>query len=191
MPVKMQKRDDTKLKELILLLARESEGDPHFGATKLNKELFYTDFLAYLNFGQAVTGHDYIALERGPAPKYKMAAIHAMVKAGDLAVRKTEAFGHVQDRALALREPNIEVFDKNELQLIYWVLRQCRGKTGADLSARTHMFLGWSLAKEKETIPYSVALVGTRPPTLDEIKWGQELEPMALECLGRHEPATA
>jgi len=55
MPVKMQKRDDTKLKELILLLARESEGDPHFGATKLNKELFYTDFLAYLNFGQAVT----------------------------------------------------------------------------------------------------------------------------------------
>jgi hypothetical protein len=190
MTTKVQKRDDAKLKELILLLARESEGLPHFGATKLNKELFYTDFLAYLNYGQAVTGHEYFALERGPAPRYKMAIIHEMVEAGELAVRKTEAFGHVQDRAFALREPNLDVFEKHELSLIYYVLRECRGKTGAALSAQSHMFLGWSLAKEKETIPYSVVFVGTRKPTLDEIKWGQELEPMAIECLGRHERPT-
>jgi hypothetical protein len=187
----MQKPDDEKLKELILLLARESEGDPNFGATKLNKELFYTDFLAYLNFGQAVTGHEYMALERGPAPRYKMGIIHHMIEDGDLAIRKHEAFGNVQDRAFALREPKLEVFTKEEIQLIHHVVGMCRGKTGKDLSMSSHMFLGWSLAKERETIPYCVALVGSRPPTLDEIKWGHELEPMAVECLGRHERATA
>jgi Protein of unknown function (DUF4065) len=188
---KAHKRDDDKLRELILLLARQSEGDDTFGAVKLNKELFYSDFLAYLHFGQSITGHDYIALERGPAPKYKMEIIDGMVKRGDLAVRKHEAFGDVQDRAFALREPKLDKFTKEEINLVHYVVGQCHEKSGRDLSAMSHAFLGWRLAKEKEVIPYSVALVGKREPTLDEIKWGQELEPMALECLGRHERAAA
>ena len=34
-----------KFRELILYIAQESEGDPNFGATKLNKILFFCDFL--------------------------------------------------------------------------------------------------------------------------------------------------
>jgi hypothetical protein len=191
MTPKTQKADDGKLKELILLLARESEGDPNFGATKLNKELFYTDFLAYLNLGRAVTGQEYIALERGPAPKYKMAIINQMITDGDLAVRKHEAFGNVQDRAFALREPDLKQFTPEEVQLVHYVLRRCRAKTGKDLSTMSHTFVGWCLAKEKETIPYSVALVGGREPTLDEIARGSKLESLARECLGKHEPVAA
>ena len=188
---KIEKGDDEKLKELILFLARESEGDATFGAVKLNKELFYSDFLSYLHYGKSITGHEYIALERGPAPKYKMGIIAEMVKRGDLAVRKHEAFGDVQDRAFALREPKLDKFSKEEIQLVHHVVRNCHDKTGRDLSAMSHAFLGWRLAQEKEIIPYPVALIGTREPTLDEIKWGQELEPMAMECLGRNERATA
>jgi hypothetical protein len=187
MTLKTDKTDNGKLKELILLLARESEGDPNFGATKLNKELFYTDFLAYLNLGKAVTGQEYIALERGPAPKYKMVIINQMIKDGDLAIRKHEAFGNVQDRAFALREPDLKQFTPEEVQLVHYVLRRCRTKTGKDLSTMSHTFVGWCLAKEKETIPYSVALVGGREPTLDEITRGQQLESLAQECLGKHE----
>jgi antitoxin SocA-like protein len=186
-----KKGDDEKLKELILFLARESEGDANFGAVKLNKELFYSDFLAYLHHGKSITGHDYIALERGPAPKYKMQIILGMVRRGELAIRKHEAFGGVQDRAFALREPNLDKFSKDEIQLVHHVVRHCHAKSGKDLSAMSHAFLGWRLAKEKEIIPYSVALIGTREPTLDEIKWGQELEPKAMECLGRYERRAA
>lgn len=192
---KAQKGNDEKLKELILLLAQESENDPNFGAVKLNKELFYSDFLAYQYFGQSITGHDYIALPRGPAPKYKLSIIHQMVQRGDLAVRKHEAFGLVQDRAIALREPELDDFSKDEIKLVHHVLRQCHDKTGEELSTMTHKFCGWRLAQEKEVIPYSVALVGTREPTLEEFKIGQELEPMALDCLKRNErpaePATS
>jgi hypothetical protein len=120
-----------------------------------------------------------------------MEIILDMVKRGDLAVRKHEAFGDVQDRAFALREPNLDKFSKDEIQLVHYVLRNCHNKTGRDLSAMSHAFLGWRLAQEKEIIPYSVALIGTREPTLDEIKWGQELEAMAMECLGRNERAAA
>jgi hypothetical protein len=185
MTTKLQKGDDGKLKELILLLASECENDPSFGAVKLNKELFYCDFLAYQKLGKSITGHEYIALERGPAPKYKLTIIHEMVESGELAVRKHAAFGHVQDKAFALRKPKFDKFTQDEIQLVYHVLRLCHDKTGKDLSVMSHRFLGWRLAQEKETIPYSVALLGTREPTLDEIKIGQELEPMALECLRR------
>jgi len=182
-----KKGDDEKLKELILMLAHQSEGDPNFGAVKLNKELFYCDFLAYLHLGKSITGQQYIALERGPAPKYKTTIVHEMEQAGDLAVRKHEAFGDVQDRAFALREPNLEKFSKDEINLIHYVLRNCHQKTGKDLSIMSHKFIGWRLAHEKEEIPYSVALSGTREPTLDEIKWALELEPAALQCLKRYE----
>lgn len=183
--------DDAKLKELILLLARKSEGDENFGAVKLNKELFYSDFLSYLHTGKAITGHEYIALERGPAPKYKTKIVDEMIKSGDLAVRKREAFSLVQDRAFALREPNLEKFTKDELQLIDHVLEHCHEKSGKDLSDMSHAFIGWRLAAEKEVIPYCVALVGTREPTLEEIGWGRELEPMAAGCLARNAATTA
>lgn len=181
-----QKGDDEKLKELILLLARASEGDSNFGTVKLNKELFYSDFLAFRLFGKSITEHEYIALELGPGPKQKLRIIHEMQKSGDLAVRKHEAFGMVQDRPFALREPKLDKFTKEEIQLAHSVADACHEKTGAELSEMSHKFFGWLLAEPKEVIPYSVALVGMREPTLDEVKWGLELEPMALQSLGRH-----
>jgi hypothetical protein len=92
----------------------------------------------------------------------------------------------VQDRAFALREPNLEKFTKEEIQLAHSVAAACHNKTGVDLSDLSHKFFGWLLAGFKEIIPYSVALVGMREPTMDEVEWGIELEPMALQSLGRH-----
>jgi hypothetical protein len=41
---RQQRPDDEKLRELILYVSTLSENDPNFGAAKLNKLLFYTDF---------------------------------------------------------------------------------------------------------------------------------------------------
>lgn len=51
--------DDDKFKELILFICERSEGDSPFGAIKLNKLLFFTDFVSYSRFGHAVTWHEY------------------------------------------------------------------------------------------------------------------------------------
>jgi hypothetical protein len=44
-----------KLQELILYVAKMSEGDPAFGAIKLNKLLFYSDFRAFLDARKSIT----------------------------------------------------------------------------------------------------------------------------------------
>ena len=88
-------------------------------------------------------------------------------------MRKYEAFGQVQDRTFALREPSLDKFTKDEIQLAHSVADACHEKSGVDLSRMSHKFFGWLLAEYKEVIPYSVALVGDeRQPTLDEVKMG-------------------
>ena len=66
---KLFRPDDAKLRELILLISSLSEGDPTFGAVKLNKLLFHCDFSAYLTYGRPITGQEYFALKQGPAPR--------------------------------------------------------------------------------------------------------------------------
>jgi len=61
--------NEKKFQELMLYIASRSADDQKFGATKLNKILFYADFQAYLSLGKSITGAEYQRLGNGPAPR--------------------------------------------------------------------------------------------------------------------------
>ncbi|MHB8215843.1 MAG: Panacea domain-containing protein [Candidatus Sulfotelmatobacter sp.] len=175
--------NENKFRELLLFIARRSEGDPRFGAIKLNKLLFYSDFLAYLELGHPITGQPYFALENGPAPRYLVRVREQMVKSKEIAIARKTTFSGVQERVLALREPDPNKFTPAEIDLVTKVLDVCRSQSGTDLSELSHRFAGWRLAGDKEDIPYEVALVGNRPPTPAEKSYGIKLEALAASCL--------
>ncbi|MGA9414731.1 MAG: Panacea domain-containing protein [Terriglobales bacterium] len=180
-------RDESKLRELIIYVSTISERDDSFGAIKLNKLLFQSDFTAYARWGKPLTGVDYFALENGPAPRPMKRLLKVMTGAGDIVIRKSEYFGYEQHRVFPLREAHVsKCFNVEEINLVFRLIQHYWGRSGQSMSRESHEFLGWSVAKLEETIPYSVALVGDRDPTLDEISRGLELEPMALECLARN-----
>src|SRR5258708_19742785 len=77
---------DRKLAELILFISERSEGDPRFGAGKLNKLLFYSDFGAYRLFGKSITGQQYQNLSNGPAPRRLAALPAALLPRHQLAI---------------------------------------------------------------------------------------------------------
>ena len=54
-----------KLKNIIIYFKVHTE---HLGVTKLNKLLFFADFLHYQETGRSITGQDYFAWEFGPVP---------------------------------------------------------------------------------------------------------------------------
>src|SRR6266498_2034018 len=60
---------EERLREMILYICAKCADDPAFGATKLNKILWFSDFLAYFQRGVPITGVAYQRLSRGPAPK--------------------------------------------------------------------------------------------------------------------------
>ena len=175
--------NENKFRELLLFIAHRSGADPHFGAIKLNKLLFYSDFLAYLELGYPISGQPYFALANGPAPRYLVRVREQMVKSKEIAIARKATPSGVQERVLALREPDPSKFTPAEIALVTNILDMCRSQSGTELSELSHRFAGWRLAGEKEDIPYQVALVGNRPPTLAEKSYGVTLAALAASCL--------
>lgn len=178
--------NEAKLKELIVYISTLSDRDDSFGATKLNKLLFRADFTAYAKWGKPITGVEYFALENGPAPRAMKKLLGIMADQGEIAIREKDYFGLEQHRVIPLRSPETESFSKDEMGLLFWLIQHYWGRSGTSMSNESHEFLGWSLANLEETIPYSVALVGDRDPTLDEIHRGLELESLAQESIARN-----
>lgn len=179
--------DHSKLQELILYISMKSEGDERFGKVKLNKLLFYSDFTAFVRSGKSITGEEYQALQQGPAPKAMLPVLKVLEESQQIAIRKTLYHGWKQHKVFALREPDLNVFSQHEIALIDEIIETFFRCTGAEISNQSHSFIGWKLAKEGETIPYEVALVDSREPTISEREYGTSLEKFANECLvGSH-----
>ena len=179
--------DDNKLRELVLYIAVLSEGDPAFGKVKLNKLLFFADFTAYLRFGKPITGHEYQKLKDGPAPRQLLPVVPALKTPPgndpDVAIRENIFCGWKQYRPLALRLPNMDIFDYRESELAKDLVENFKGKNATEMSDQSHLFIGWQLAEIFETIPYETALVSFREPNDTEIVAGLELQELAQSML--------
>ncbi|MCE9584670.1 MAG: SocA family protein [Planctomycetes bacterium] len=179
----MTKSSDPKLKELILYIAKRSEMDDRFGAVKLNKLLWYTDFLSYLRRGKSITGQEYFALNQGPAPRRLMPVRSALTRDGSVRLESREYFGRKQQRVVALRDPDLSIFDGEEMAFVDHILEIYLDLDGSELSEMSHRMLGWKVARNEETIPYATALVEARTPSMKERERGQRLEDRAREVL--------
>jgi len=172
--MKAQASDD-KLRELILYIAKKSEPDPNFGATKLNKILFYSDFLAYRALGRSITGQKYQKLEFGPAPKGIVPVLREMEREKLCAQAERKHHGLKQRRVVALREADLQAFSAEEIDLVRDVLADLGPLTGSEVSDLSHQFVGWQVAELGEEIPYGTALIDPRRPlTPDENRWACE-----------------
>jgi hypothetical protein len=167
---------DARLKELILHIARQSEGDEAFGAVKLNKILFAADFAAYIKFGKSITGQEYFALERGPAPRRLKPILDDMIRRREAAEREDDFHGYRQRRVFALREADLKQFQAEEIALVDHIIHDWQGVTGSQLSRASHQFLGWKVAAEREVIPYTAGLVCQRDLTKVEQEVARKLE---------------
>jgi hypothetical protein len=167
---------DRKFEELILYIARESQEDRRCGATKLNKILFYADFLAYRKLGRPITGQKYQKLERGPAPKRVMPVIEELISGGACAWAERSYFGFPLKKLLALREPDVSVFSAEELDIARTIISELWELNATEVSDLSHRFVGWQAAEIGEEIPYETVFVGEpRPLSPEEEAWAHEV----------------
>ena len=183
--------NNDKFKELILYIADKSSGDKPFGATKLNKLLFYADFLAYLQFGTGMTNQRYQKLENGPAPRALIPITGKMESRGEIAYRDENYYGKSKKRLVPLRDPDLSEFSDDEIELVNRIVAEFLGKNAAAMSGFSHEFIGWQLAKIGEDIPYEVAFVRAIPATSKMEQYGAGLESLATELLEHEELPSA
>lgn len=166
--------NEKKFKELVLYLAETSKDDKFFGAVKLNKLLFFSDFLAFGYLGASITGARYIHLPKGPAPREMMRVRTEMEKAGVLLVEDRRAGVFTQHRPVAKSLPDMSVFSAPEREIIDSVIEMLGHQNAVQVSDQSHDWIGWLYTDDKEEIPYHTVFVRRREPvTRADFAWAR------------------
>lgn len=142
-----------------------------FGATKLNKVLWFSDARMYVLHRQSITGATYIRQKFGPVPKPFVPAREELRKAGIIEVWQDNG----QTRFRAKAAPDMAAFSADEIkQLDHWIETIDKDHTAASISEKTHDY-GWEIAAEGEEIPLIAILAERiRHPNEDEVAWASE-----------------
>lgn len=167
--------DREKFRELLLYIVERSQDDDALGDMKLNKLLFYADFLAYRRLGHAISGARYQKLEHGPAPRALLPIRREMAQEELLEVSKSDYYGKPQTVTVAISSADTDLFQPDELQLIDEVLELYADRNGSDMSEISHREIGWLAADEGEDIPYEMSLVGREKPPSRMMERAREL----------------
>ena len=161
-------RDDPevnkRLGEMILYVADKCLGDPTFGAIKLNKILWWSDFLAFGQFGKPVTGAAYRRLERGPAPFQLVPVRDDLVESGDAVVQERHVAGLIQERVVPLRQADLSLFDGEHIELVNQLVRILWAVPASEISEQSHG-KAWKTANHRELIPYEAIFLSDQTPT--------------------------
>ena len=171
--------NEEKLKELILYISAKCAGHSKFGATKLNKILFYSDFIAFQCYGCPITGVDYQKLENGPAPRRLLPIEDQMKRDGELAIQVVPLGRNEQHRRVNLRAAKLSMFSADEIAIVDSIIDTFKDLGAGDVSQISHGEMGWKAARMKETIPYSASLLECVPPTDEQI---QRAKAVSVEC---------
>lgn len=162
-----------KLLELMRYFAAraDAEGDKTFGRTKLAKLLYYTDFNAYREWGEPVTGATYGHLTFGPCPNNLEFYENILVARGD-AVHELTPIGDYEQMRLRCTRPFVSAFLRShELRLADTTFEQLLGMSATQVSNLSHTEPGWVMTEIGETIPYCTAVLSGDPLTSRERAW--------------------
>lgn len=153
-----------KFIELLLYIAERSETDPRFGETKLNKLLFYSDFVAYRELGRPITGARYQKLQWGPAAIPLLPVQQELIAQGDLVIRTGRLGPRTQKKPIALRQPDLSQFSGAEVALVDELIAELWDLGALQVSNISHDNPAWQVAAYKEEIPYETAFVESIEP---------------------------
>ncbi|MHB2021660.1 MAG: Panacea domain-containing protein [Candidatus Xenobia bacterium] len=173
--------DDAKFKALVLYVAHRCQFMENFGATKLNKILFYSDFLAYRRTGKPITGQEYQKQPNGPTARRMLPLLAELVESKQAVMQRKEIFDYQEDRLIPLAQPELtRLFTAEEIALVDQVIEWLGTKTAKWISHRSHAGLGWRVVDFGETIPYQTALIERRPLSKEDrdhaLKLADELQ---------------
>ncbi|AGB42702.1 hypothetical protein Mesau_00202 [Mesorhizobium australicum WSM2073] len=163
-----------RFRELIIYISDKSKDDPDFGSVKLNKILYFADFIAYERFGVPLTGMVYQKLTNGPAPRALLPVRAELIEEGAIRLESVPTFSFVQLRTVALRKAITDLFFADEISLVDEIIADLSGHNATDVSLRSHD-LRWKAVQLNDPIPYDFIYLDTNQLTDDDIRRSKEL----------------
>lgn len=127
-----------KLKNILLFFIEKGDG---VFFTKMNKLLFYTDFLAYRMMGKGMTGLLYKAITHGPVP-LRWDRIYSFY---DEINQEIVQFpdGRAGTKLVSNLSPDKGVFSDEELNILEYVYERFKKETPKQISKTSHHEEAW------------------------------------------------
>ncbi len=138
-----------RLKNLLLLILNKCG---EVWVTKMNKLLFYIDFASYRDYGMAISGLTYRAIDYGPVPE-RWDRVYSQF---DSIRQEPRSIGDY-DGCVLLTEKNADetLFTEQELKVIDHICETFKNCSSRDLSAISHFEEAWALNHENaQRIPF-------------------------------------
>ena len=131
--------------------------------TKMNKLLFYVDFLSYRDSGMAITGLSYRAVDFGPVPE-RWEKVYSEFPEVHQEFRQAGDFE--RSVLIATQNANVSLFTDFELQVMDKVCSLLGKKSSRELSRISHEEKAWKeYCNNHEKIPFNEAFsIGVASP---------------------------
>jgi len=149
--------DLEKLKNMILYLVKRLDG---VLKTKLNKLLWYCDFLHFKETSVSITGGQYVRLQYGPVPNNYDLITDIMQREGLLdknEITFDASRGVVGEQLTALAEPHEALFFQEEITVMNFVADTLREYTSTGITEMSHQETAYRKCKDGDTISYKYA----------------------------------
>lgn len=175
--------DKNKFKTLVLYVTWRAGHRHGFGATKLNKVLWFSDARAYMLHGKPITGATYIREKYGPVAKQMMPIREELEREGLVKTWPQLYFGRRLTRFRALEYPDMSMFTEKERRIIdFWINHIANDHTANSISEQSHDYT-WEIAEMGEVIPYhAIFATRIREPRGEELDWAKsEAQRLGLE----------
>ena len=149
--------DLEKFKNMVLYLVSRSRG---VLSVKLNKLLWYCDFLHFKETSVSITGSQYIRYPYGQVPKhYKF--ITDIMQDEELLDENEVVFnteeGIVGEEFTALVEPDESMFSEKEVQVMNYVADTFRDDTSTSIMNKSHQETAYLKSEDRGLISYEYA----------------------------------
>lgn len=147
-----------RLKEMVVFFAHKV---PSF-KTKMNKLLFYADFLCFRELGVSMSGARYKAIPYGPVPDKFQTLFENLAETNVIDLLYTPLDNGGRKEKLIGREDrpfNLNLFTETEISFLEQIAARFLDTSPSDIVDLSHKEIGW-LANEaaKNFIPYDYAL---------------------------------
>lgn len=152
--ISVPRKNLKKFKEVLLYILGKVGAKPNVGETVLYKLMYFIDFNYYEKYEEQLIGATYIKNHHGPTPIEFSSIVNEMIENKEIEIVKSKYFQHLQKKYLPHQEPDLSVFNANEIKMIDDVLQKLSSMNAATISEYSHQDVPWIVTPERQKIDY-------------------------------------
>jgi uncharacterized phage-associated protein len=153
---KVPKVNTAKYEELVHYIVHRLGDKPNFGATLLNKILYFSDFDFYEINYKSITNESYRKIQFGPAPCNLAGIEKKLIREKKILSVVGEFYGHKQKKFVCVQAPEIKSLNSDELKIIDNVIKKLSSFTATQVSEYSHLDIPWKATKDRQIIDYEL-----------------------------------